>query len=134
MGAAGDAGGGRGPVGGGRMGVREFSVLSDQFCWELKLLERLLWERSKVFSLLVASNLSFFGEKKTTAQKKLAQFGGSDGKASAYNSGDLGLIPGSGRSPGEGMATHSSTLAWRIPWTEEPGGLLSMGSQRVGHD
>ena len=32
------------------------------------------------------------------------------------------------------MATHSSTLAWRIPWTEEPGGLQSMESQRVGHD
>ena len=33
----------------------------------------------------------------------------------------------------KGMATHSSILAWRIPWTEEPGGLQSMGSQRVGH-
>ena len=33
-----------------------------------------------------------------------------------------------------GMAPHSSILAWRIPWTEEPGGLQSMGSQRVGHD
>ena len=32
------------------------------------------------------------------------------------------------------MATHSSILAWRIPWTEEPGGVQSMGSQRVGHD
>ena len=32
------------------------------------------------------------------------------------------------------MATHSSTLAWRIPWTEEPGRLQSMGSQRLGHD
>ena len=32
------------------------------------------------------------------------------------------------------MATHSSILAWRIPWTEEPGGLQSMGSERVGHD
>ena len=32
------------------------------------------------------------------------------------------------------MATHSSNLGWRIPWTEEPGGLQSMGSQRVGHD
>ena len=32
------------------------------------------------------------------------------------------------------MATHSSVLAWEIPWTEEPGGLQSMGSQRVGHD
>ena len=34
----------------------------------------------------------------------------------------------------EGMATHSSILSWRIPWTEEPDGLQSMGSQRVGHD
>ena len=34
----------------------------------------------------------------------------------------------------EGMATHSTILAWRIPWTEEPGRLQSMGSQRVGHD
>ena len=34
----------------------------------------------------------------------------------------------------EGMATHSSFLAWRIPWTEEPGRLQSMGLQRVGHD
>ena len=32
------------------------------------------------------------------------------------------------------MATHSSTLAWKIPWTEKPGGLLYMGSHRVGHD
>ena len=34
----------------------------------------------------------------------------------------------------EGMATHSSILAWRIPWTEQSGGLQSIGSQRVGHD
>ena len=34
----------------------------------------------------------------------------------------------------KGMATHSSFFAWRIPWTEEPSGLRSMGSQRVGHD
>ena len=34
----------------------------------------------------------------------------------------------------EEMATHSSSLAWRMPWTEEPGRLQSMGSQRVGHD
>ena len=34
----------------------------------------------------------------------------------------------------KGMATHSSILAWRIPWTEQPGGLQFMGSQRVGHD
>ena len=35
---------------------------------------------------------------------------------------------------GKEMATHSSILAWRIPWTEESGGLQSVGSQRVGHD
>ena len=46
------------------------------------------------------------------------------------NAGDLGSIPGSGRSPRvEEMAPHSSILAWEIPWTEEPGGLQSMGSQ-----
>ena len=43
--------------------------------------------------------------------------------------GDLGSIPGLGRSPEEGMATHSSILAWRMPWTEKPGGLQSMGSK-----
>ena len=44
-------------------------------------------------------------------------------------------LEGRGFSPLEdGMATHSSILAWRIPWTEEPGGLWSIGSQRVGHD
>ena len=40
---------------------------------------------------------------------------------------DVSSIPGWGRSPGGGMATHSSILAWRIPWTEEPGGLQSIG-------
>ena len=96
------------------------------------------------------------------------------GKESACSAGDPSLIPGLGRSPGEGigyplqyswaalvaqlvknlpavwetwvqslgwedllekeMATHSNTLAWKIPWTEEPGRLQSMGSQRVWHD
>ena len=62
-------------------------------------------------------------------------FPGSSGSgASAHNAEDLGSIPGLGRSPGEEMATHSSILAWKIPWTEEPGRLQSMGSLRVGHD
>ena len=50
------------------------------------------------------------------------------------SAGDLGLAPESRNSPGEGNATHSSILAWRIPCSEEPGGLQSMGLQRVGHD
>ena len=60
--------------------------------------------------------------------------GSSDGKESAYNEGDLGSIPGLGRSPGGATATHSSILAWRVSWTEEPGGLQFMGSQRVRHN
>ena len=50
------------------------------------------------------------------------------------NAGDVSSIPGQGRSAREGNATHSSILAWKISRTEEPGGLQSMGSQRVGHD
>ena len=82
---------------------------------------------------------------------------GSAGNEAACDAGDLDAISGLGRSPGEGkrrptpvfwpgkfqglyhpsekaMAPHSSTLAWKIPWMEEPGGLQSMGSLRVGHD
>ena len=59
--------------------------------------------------------------------------GGSEVRNSPANEGEVGVIPGSGESLEEGMATHSSILAWRLPWTEEPGGLQSMGSQRVGH-
>ena len=53
--------------------------------------------------------------------------GDSDGKESACNSRDVGLIPGLVRSPGEGNATHSSILAWRIPWTEQPSGISLWG-------
>ena len=60
--------------------------------------------------------------------------GGSEVKASACNAGDLGSILGLGRFLEKEMATHSSILAWRIPWMEKPGGLQSMGSHRVGHD
>ena len=45
-----------------------------------------------------------------------------------------GLIPGLGRSPGEGYGSPIQFLAWKIPWTEEPGGLQSIGWQRVSHD
>ena len=60
--------------------------------------------------------------------------GGSDGKESACNAGNLGSIPDLGRSLEKGMATHSSTLSWRIPWIEEHSRLQSMGSQRVRQD
>ena len=64
--------------------------------------------------------------------------GGSVGKESTCNAGDTGvadLIPGMGRSPWEeSMATQSSIHAWRILWTEEPGGLQSIGLQRIRYD
>ena len=60
----------------------------------------------------------------------LAFPGGLAGKESACNAGDLGSVPGLGRSPGEGNSYPlTTTLAWRIPWTVQP-----MGSERVGHD
>ena len=62
---------------------------------------------------------------------------GSAGKESAFNAGDArvaGSTPGSEEPLEEEMATHSSILAWKIPWTEEPGGLQSKGLQRVRCD
>ena len=60
--------------------------------------------------------------------------GGSDGKVYAYNVGELGSILGQEDPLENEMATHSNTLAWKIPRTEEPGGLQSMWLQRVRHD
>ena len=59
--------------------------------------------------------------------------GGTSVKNPPANAGDLGSISGSGRSPGEGNGNHSSILAWRISWTEEPGGLQSIALQSIGH-
>ena len=52
----------------------------------------------------------------------------------AFNEGDVSSIPGPGRYPAGGNGTHSSILSWETPWTEVPGGLQSMGLQRVRHD
>ena len=57
--------------------------------------------------------------------------GGSVGGGPPCAAGDPGPIPGPGRSPGEGNAAHSSDLAWRIPWTEEPGGLRFRGGEEA---
>ena len=65
----------------------------------------------------------------------LASSGGSEVKASACNAGETWVQSLGQEDPLEKeMATHSSTLAWRISWMEEPGGLQSIGSQRVGHN
>ena len=53
---------------------------------------------------------------------------------SAGDARDVSLIPGQEDPLEKEITIHSSTLAWKIPWTEEPGGLQSMGSQRGGHN
>ena len=60
--------------------------------------------------------------------------GDSDSKKFACNVGGLASIPRLGRSPGGGNGNHSSILAWKIPWMEEPGRLQYTESQRVRHD
>ena len=60
--------------------------------------------------------------------------GTSGGKESACNVGDWVQSLGWEDTPEKGMATHSSIFAWRIPWTEEPSGLLSIELQRIGHN
>ena len=60
--------------------------------------------------------------------------GGSDSKESTCNAGDLGSIPGLEDLLEKGMAIHSSIPAWRIPWTEESGGLQFIGSHKVGYN
>ena len=78
-------------------------------------------------SVLLPSNLPL-------GQSKYGMTNDSDGKESTCNAGGTGSILGLRRPLEKGMAIHASILAWRIPWTEEPCGLQSMGLQRVGHD
>ena len=59
---------------------------------------------------------------------------GKEAACNAGDTGDKGSVPESGRSQEKEMATHSSIPAWGIPWTEEPGGLQSMGWQSAGQD
>ena len=60
--------------------------------------------------------------------------GGAVVKNPPANAGDVDLIPGLGRFPGEGNGNHSSILAWKISWTEEPSGLQSLESQSGRHN
>ena len=66
--------------------------------------------------------------------KNFEQQQGLDGKESACNAGDAGLIPGQKDPLEKRIAIHSSILAWRIPWTEKPAGLQFMESQRIGQN
>jgi len=67
-------------------------------------------------------------------KKRVAYIYNNYSKEYACSAGDPGLIPGWGRSPGGGHSNSLHFLAWRIPWTEEPGGLQSVGSKFVRHN
>ena len=84
--------------------------------------------------LFISVDVKTFSLFKTEYTLDLGFPGGSDGEESTCKAGDLGSIPGSGRSPKEGNGNSLQGLAWRIPRTGEPGGLQSIGSQRVRHD
>ena len=74
---------------------------------------------------------------KIQREREMGFPGGTVVKNLPFKAGDgreAGRIPESGRSPEKGMATHSSILAWKISWTEDPDSLQSRGSQRVRHD
>ena len=86
-----------------------------------------------LFSTQVSRGILFFPKIAQSYQHIWGFPGGPVVKNPPANSGDAVLIPESGGSPEKEMATHSSILVWRIPWTEEPGGLQSMESQGVGH-
>ena len=79
------------------------------------------------YFILGGSRIIADGDYSHEIKKCLGFPGLSDGKASACNTGDTGLIPGSVRSLEKEMATHYSILAWRMPWMEKPGRLESMG-------
>ena len=131
--------------------VREINFWSRLCTSYLNLLNTIMlrdfWEwllkTQKPFSLQLFSTLDSFIHSQKSLHNLFSEIRiictqdfwfSSDGKESACCAGDPGSIPGSGRSPGEGNGNPSSTLAWRIPWTEQPDGLQSMGLQRVGLD
>ena len=113
---------------------RELKITSQEqvFLCSVFLLIAPSWLQSPRLFTLVFS-LIFFLQPKFDSHPFMGFHGGSDSKETVCNAEDLGSISGSGRSPGEGNGNPLSILAWRIPWTEEPGGLQFMGSQRVRH-
>ena len=101
---------------------------------------RLSPQTPKTIHLVFTGELSATGNRQEDFRRQLKLSnvlgtgfpGGSASKESSCNAGDLGSIPGLGLE--KEIATHSSILAWINPWTEEPGGLQTMGLQRLGHD
>ena len=87
------------------------------------------WYSEKVFSMTEGQGALWWEEAEEENFYYKIFPGGSAVKNPPANAGDPGSIPGVERSPGGRNGTHSSFLAWRIPWTEDPGGLQSVGLQ-----
>ena len=109
--------------------VRCFFLSRSAQCPKSSRWDRTKWSRSASKGGVLAKIWAF----STNYKLKQGFSGGSDSKESVWNARDL-IFPGLGRSPGGGLGNPLQYLAWRIPRTEEPGGLQSMGSQRVRHD
>jgi len=95
----------------------------------MMIVNYLRWYRSDILILINMCLFSCALEENIPRTSRGASLVAQTVKNPPARMGDLGSVPGLGRSPGEGMATHSCILAWRIPCT-----IQSMGSQRVGHD
>ena len=113
---------------------RKSFLITDNAKVVLKLLtitERILWEILVVyFRMILAYNLIY-----VCMYIRLPWWlSGQESVCNAGDARDMGSIPGSWRSPGGGNGNLLHILAWRIPWTEEPGRLQFMGSQKVRHD
>ena len=103
------------------------------FCF-LSSTSHILWSCAKIMSSLTGDILLFKCCKFWWGHMQSGLPWWLSSKESTCNARDEGSIPWSGRSAGEGHVTHSSILAWRILWTEEPGGLQSIGLQSVRQD
>ena len=111
--------------------IRDYSLISCDHYWGWKIPKKVQSKYHCAFMVIKTNLIKILGKKKQISER-LVYRTEVHGKESTCNAGDPGLIRGLEDPLEEGMATHSSILAWRIPWTEEPGGLLFMGSQRVG--
>ena len=93
-----------------------------------------IWKSTEVHTLHYQGKKTLLSPVNTHRIQNKGFPGGTVLKNPPANAGDLVSISGLKRSPEREMASHCSILAWKIPWTEEPGGLQSMGAQTVIHD
>ena len=113
--------------------LKKSSILAYLLKQEIRIKEKRVEEKGGRSSM-VQARFQWAGMSLNSSDQVLLIHCGSDGKESAAVQETWVPFLGQEESLEKEMATHSSILAWRIPWTEEPGGLQSMVSQRLGHD